>query len=85
MNDHLLQFPLCGGPLQDLLVDGVGRDQAVHHHGLGLANPVTPVLGLQVSLGVLDVDEGDGYSVMCRARLSHVSITCGTYLLAAIV
>lgn len=53
VNDHLLQLPLAGGPLQDLLVDGVGCDQAVHHHWFGLADAVTAVLSLQVCLRVL--------------------------------
>lgn len=53
VDDHLLQLPLGGGPLQDLLVDGVGRDQAVHNHWLGLPDTVTAVLSLQVRLGVL--------------------------------
>ena len=57
MDDQLLQLPLGGGSLQDLLVDGVGRDQPVHHHRLGLPDAVAAVLGLQVSLGVL---EGEG-------------------------
>ena len=62
MDDHLLQLPLGGGSLQDLLVDGVGRDQAVHHHWLGLPNAVAAVLGLQVRLGVL---EGNAGRVQC--------------------
>lgn len=53
VNDHLLQLPLGRGPLQDLLVDGVGSDQAVHHHWFGLPDTVTAVLSLQVRLGVL--------------------------------
>ena len=52
MDDHLLQLPLGGCSLHDLLVDGVGRDEPVDHDGLGLANPVAPVLSLQVLLGV---------------------------------
>lgn len=54
VNDHLLQLPLGRRPFQDLLVDGVGGDQAVNHHRLGLANAVAAVLGLQVGLRVLD-------------------------------
>ena len=54
MDDHLLQLPLGGCSLQDLLVDGVGRDQTVHHHRLGLPDAVASVLGLQVRLGVLE-------------------------------
>lgn len=46
VDDHLLQLSLVGGPLQYFLVDGVSRDQAIHHDRLGLANAVTPVLGL---------------------------------------
>lgn len=53
VDDHLLQLPFGRSPLKDLLIDGVDSDQAVHHHGLGLANPVAAVLSLQVSLGVL--------------------------------
>lgn len=53
MDHHLLQLPLGRGPLQDLLVDGVGRYQAVHHHGFGLPDAVTAVLSLQVRLGIL--------------------------------
>lgn len=51
--DHLLQLPLGRRPLQDLLVDGVGCDQAVHQHRFGLTDAVATVLGLQVCLGVL--------------------------------
>lgn len=57
VNDHLLQLPLGRGPLQDLLVDGVGGDQAVNHHWFGLTNAVAAVLSLQVSLRVLDEQE----------------------------
>lgn len=53
MNDHLLQLPLGGGPLHNLLIDGVCCDQAEHQHRLGLANPVAAVLGLQVCLRIL--------------------------------
>ena len=52
MDNHLLQLPLGGCSLHDLLVDGVGRDEPVDHDGLGLADPVAPVLSLQVLLGV---------------------------------
>ena len=52
MDHHLLQLPLGGGPLHDLLVDGVGGDHPVDHDRLGLTDPVAPVLGLQVLLGV---------------------------------
>ena len=52
VNDHLLQLPLGGGPLHNLLVDGVGSDESVDHYGLGLADPVTSVLGLKVLLGI---------------------------------
>lgn len=53
VDDHLLQLPLDRGPLQYLLVNGVGCDQAVHHHWFGLPDTVTAVLSLQVRLGVL--------------------------------
>lgn len=53
MDDHLLQLPLCRRPLQDLLVNSIGGDQAVHHHRFGLSNAMTAVLSLQVCLGVL--------------------------------
>lgn len=57
MDDHLLQLSLVGGPLQDFLVDGVSRDQAIHHDRFGLADAVTPVLGLQVCLRVLTEEQ----------------------------
>ncbi len=46
VDDHLLQLPLGRGPLQDLLVDSVGCDQAVHHHWFGLPDAVAAVLSL---------------------------------------
>ena len=46
VDDHLLQLPLGGGSLHDLLVDGVGGDESVDHDGSRLADTVTPVLGL---------------------------------------
>ena len=46
VDDHLLQLPLGGGSLHDLLVDGVGGDETVDHDGPRLADTVTPVLGL---------------------------------------
>ena len=46
VDDHLLQLPLGGGSLHDLLVDGVGGDESVDHDGPRLADTVTPVLGL---------------------------------------
>ena len=52
MDDHLLQLPLGGGSLHNLLVNGVCRDESVDHDWLGLANPVTSVLGLQVLLRI---------------------------------
>lgn len=57
VNDHLLQLPLGRSSLQDLLVDGVGSDQAVDHHRFGLTNAVAAVLGLQVGLRVLGGSE----------------------------
>ena len=47
MDDHLLQPSLGRGPLHDLLVDGVGGDQAVDDHGLGLTDAVAAGLGLE--------------------------------------
>ena len=52
VDDHLLQFPLGSRPLNDLLVNSVGCHQPVHHHGLGLADPVATILGLEILLGV---------------------------------
>ena len=52
MDDHLLQLPLSCSSLHDLLVDGVSGDEPVDHDWLGLANPVAPVLRLEVLLGV---------------------------------
>lgn len=57
VDDHLLQLPLGRSPFQDLLVDSVGCDQAVHHHWFGLPDAVTAVLSLQVCLGVLRGEE----------------------------
>lgn len=54
VDDHLLQLPLGRRPLQDLLVDGVGCDQAVHHYWFCLSYAVTAVLSLQVCLWVLE-------------------------------
>lgn len=53
VDDHLLQLPLGRGSLQDLLVNGVGGDQAVDHHRFGLSDAVAAVLSLQVGLRVL--------------------------------
>lgn len=53
VDDHLLQLPLVCGSLQYFLVDGVGGDQAIHHHRLGLTDAVAAVLSLEVCLGVL--------------------------------
>ena len=52
VDDHLLQLPLGGGSLHNLLVNGVCCDESVDHDWLGLANPVTSVLGLQVLLRI---------------------------------
>jgi len=50
---QLLQLPLGGSSLHYLLVNSICRHKTINHHGLCLANSVTPVLGLQVRLGVL--------------------------------
>ena len=52
MDDHLLKLPLSSGPLHNLLVDGVGCDQSVDHHWLGLPDSVTSVLCLEILLGI---------------------------------
>lgn len=57
VDDHLLQLSLVGGPLQYFLVDGVGRDQAIHHNRFGLTDAVTAVLSLQVCLRVLTEEQ----------------------------
>lgn len=62
VDDHLLQLPFGRGSLKDLLVNGVGCDQAVHNHWFGLSNAMTAVLSLQVSLGVL---RGEGGITTC--------------------
>ena len=46
VDDHFLEFSFSGRPFDDLLVDGVGGDQAVHHDWLGLPDSVTAILGL---------------------------------------
>jgi len=56
MDDHLLQLPLSSGTLHYLLVDGVGSHETVDYDGTSLTNPVTAVLGLQVTLRVLFTD-----------------------------
>lgn len=66
VDDHLLQLPLGRSPLQDLLVDGVGCDQAVHHHWFGLPDAMTAVLSLQVCLGVLGRGHTTHVRGMCR-------------------
>ena len=38
--DHLLELSLGGGPLYDLLLNGVGCDKSVDHHGPRLSYPV---------------------------------------------
>ena len=53
VDDHLLQLPLGGGSLHDLLVDGVGGDESVDHDGPRLADTVTPVLGLTRNIAKL--------------------------------
>ena len=53
VDDHFFQPPLGSSPLHDALVYGVCSDQAIHHYGVGLTNPVTAILSLQVRLGVL--------------------------------
>lgn len=72
MNDHLLQFPLGGGSLQDLLVDGVGSDQSVHHHRFCLPDTVASVLGLQVSLRVLTEEELIHYRVALEKSVPNM-------------
>ena len=53
MNDHFLKFALAGCSFHNALVDGVCCDHAVNHDGLGLANAVTTILRLQITLRVL--------------------------------
>jgi len=53
MYDHFLKLSLAGCPLHNALVNGVASDQPIHHHCLGLSNPMATVHGLQVTLGVL--------------------------------
>lgn len=53
MNDHLLQFTLHGGFFHNFLVNGVGCDQPENQHRLGLADSVTSILGLQITLRIL--------------------------------
>ena len=51
--DHLLESSLGGSSLNDPLVNSVGSDKSIHHHGLSLTNAVTAILGLKVTLGIL--------------------------------
>ena len=60
MNDHFLQSSFAGGSLNYPLVKRVGCHQTVDHDRLGLSNSVTPVLGLQVSLRILNRGQGEG-------------------------
>jgi len=53
VDHHLFQLPLAAGRLHHLLVNGVGCHKTVHHHRFGLADPMTPILCLQISLGIL--------------------------------
>jgi hypothetical protein len=46
MNDHLFQFSFGCGSLYNLLVNGVGRNQAVHHHRLRLPDAMATILCL---------------------------------------
>lgn len=52
LHDHGVELELLLGPLDDLFFDGVLRDEAVNGDGFLLPNPMGPVLGLQVGLGV---------------------------------
>mmetsp|Transcript_8835 Transcript_8835/g.30371 ORF Transcript_8835/g.30371 Transcript_8835/m.30371 type:complete len:382 (+) Transcript_8835:666-1811(+) len=52
LDDEALELELGLGLGQHVLLHRVGRDQPEHQHGLGLANPVAPVHGLQVLLRV---------------------------------
>ena len=54
VDHHLLQLSLAAGLLHHLLVNGVGCHKTIHHHWLGLADSMTTVLCLQISLGILE-------------------------------
>ena len=75
MNDHLLQLPLGGGPLHNLLIDGVCCDQAEHQHRLGLANPVAAVLGLQVCLRILGENKQKKKKRPYSTRVGNVTLS----------
>lgn len=53
VDHHLLQLSLTASFLHHLLVDGIGCHKTVHHHWLGLADTMAPILCLQISLRVL--------------------------------
>ena len=57
MDDHLLQHSLAGCSLHHVLVNCVGRHKTIYHNWFVLANPVTPVLSLEISLRVLQSTE----------------------------
>lgn len=78
VDDHLLQLPLARGPLKYFLVDGVGRDQAIHHHWFGLTDAVAAVLSLQVCLGVLGRKQNSRFlkHIFNRTRTAGAAGTC---------
>lgn len=53
VDNQLLQLPLGSSSLHNLLINSICCHKTINNHGLCLANSVTPVLGLQVRLGVL--------------------------------
>ena len=54
VDDHLLEFAFRGRSLHDSLVNGVGRHESVDHDRLRLTDTMAPVLGLKVTLGILN-------------------------------
>lgn len=78
MDDQLLQLAFGSSPLHNALVNGVGGDQAVYHHRSSLTDAVTPVLSLQVALGVLENTQKDHIAVQVHSQDSTQRPHCSS-------
>ena len=52
--DHFLQFSFPRSSLYYFLIDSIGCDKSVHHDWLSLTNSVTSILGLKITLWILE-------------------------------
>jgi len=57
LNNQLLQLPFCACPVNDTLVDRVGCNQTIYDHRFRLTNSMATILGLQISLRILSINE----------------------------